>query len=112
MTQCGASAIAAHCIGHRSTLRGHMQRTAFSMHPLHPILCIRLPMEIHFVPLSPSEYFETKQDAPGGSAHEGHLCLRASICSWNLRTSLGWRSATLVCSPWSSVMRNSWGVGL
>ena len=89
-----------------------MQRTAFSMHPLHPILCIRLPMEIHFVPLSPSEYFETKQDAPGGSAHEGHLCLRASICSWNLRTSLGWRSATLVCSPWSSVMRNSWGVGL
>ena len=112
MTQCGAPAIAAHCIGHRSTLRGHMQRTAFSMHPLHPILCIRLPWEIPCAPLSPSEYFETKQDAPGGSAHEGHFCLRASICFWNLRTSLGWRSATLVCSPWSCVMRNSWGVGL
>ena len=89
-----------------------MQRTAFSMYPLHPILCIRLPMEIHLPTLSPSERFEANQDAPDGSAHEGHLCLRASICSWNLRTSLGWRSATLVCSPWSSVMRNSWGVGL
>lgn len=28
MMQCGAQAIAARCIGHRSTLRGHMQRTA------------------------------------------------------------------------------------
>lgn len=89
MTQCGALAIAARCIGHRSALRGHMQRTAFSVRPLHPILCIRLPREIHFAPLSPSEDFETKQDVPGGSAHKGHFCLRASICSWNLRTSLG-----------------------
>lgn len=89
-----------------------MQRTAFSVRPLHPILHISLPREIHSPTLSPSECFEAKQDAPGGSAHKGHFCLRASICSWNLRTSLGWRSATLVCSPWSSVMRNSWGVGL
>lgn len=149
MTQCGTPAIAARCIGHRSALRGHMQRTAFSAHPLCPILHISLPREIHSPTLSPSERFEARQDEPkrpqkhicctrtgampppsgniapvpiilslmptiqpGGSMHKGHLCLRASICSWNLRTSLGWRSATLVCSPWSSVMRNSWGVGL
>jgi len=30
MVQCGASVIAAHCIGHRSTLHRHMQRSAFS----------------------------------------------------------------------------------
>ena len=31
MTQCGASGIAAHCIGHRSAVRWLLQRTAFSV---------------------------------------------------------------------------------
>ncbi|MDD7658854.1 MAG: hypothetical protein PUJ28_09505 [Prevotellaceae bacterium] len=33
MKQCGAQAIAARCIGHRSTLRGHLQRTAHFTSP-------------------------------------------------------------------------------
>lgn len=117
---------AARCIGHRSALRGHMQRTAFSAHPPCPILHISLPRKIHSPTLSPSERFEARQDVPkrpqkhicctrtgampppsgniapvpmmlylmptiqpGCSMHKGHFCLRASICSWNLRTSLG-----------------------
>ena len=35
ISQCGASAIAAHCIGHRSTLHQHLQRTA----PGTPAVC-------------------------------------------------------------------------
>ena len=43
ISQCGASAIAAHCIGHRSTLHQHLQRTA-------PGTCCHLPYSPH--PLS------------------------------------------------------------
>lgn len=39
ISQCGASAIAAHCISHRSTLHQHLQRTApgtcSALHPAH-----------------------------------------------------------------------------
>ena len=43
ISQCGASAIAAHCIDHRSTLHQHLQRTA-------PGTCCHLPYSPH--PLS------------------------------------------------------------
>ena len=57
MTQCGASAIAAHCIGHRSALRLALQRSAF-------VACLscyhrrsRFHEEIHHAGLFPDSCF-------------------------------------------------------
>lgn len=60
-TQCGAPTIAACCIGHRSVLRGHMQRTA----PDGPSGCrfLRICLPGHTCPTRPSspECFEARR---------------------------------------------------
>ena len=60
-TQCGASTIAARCIGYRSTLRGHMQRTASDGPSGCRFLRTRLPG--HTCPTRPSspECFEARR---------------------------------------------------
>lgn len=61
ISQCGASAIAAHCISHRSTLHQHLQRTAPGtcsvLHPAHrPSAILTAPaiQRLHNKPATPS----------------------------------------------------------
>ena len=66
MTQCGASAIAARCIGHRSTLHGHMQHTAFGTGLLCHPHCVHLPDGVRGTRLPPSECSEAKKNSVRG----------------------------------------------